>query len=1241
MGKETSPDRASLTVRDLLCKSLSNRILILDGAMGTMIQRHGLTENDFRGERFSDHPIDLKGNNDLLALTQPELLANIHKDYLSAGADVIETNTFNGTSVVQSDYGLESIVYELNLEATKIAVAAAQEIAANTPDQPRFVAGALGPTSKPLSISPDVNDPTFRSITFDAVRESYAEQVRGLIDGGCHLLLVETIFDTLNAKAALVAIHEVFEEKDCELPVMLSVTITDRSGRTLSGQTIESFWTSIEHAKPFSVGINCALGASEMRPYISELSRLANAYISCYPNAGLPNTFGEYDQSAQEMGQLLSEFASSGFVNILGGCCGTTPDHIREISASVKNVNPRVLSDSTRVPLSTYSGLEPLTIRSDSNFIMIGERTNVTGSRRFARLVKAGDYDAAVAVALEQVRGGANIIDINMDEAMLDSEAAMTKFLNLLATEPDIARVPFMIDSSKWTVIEAGLKCVQGKAIVNSISLKEGKTDFLLKARHIKRYGAAMVVMAFDEKGQADTVDRKIEICTRAYRLLVEDASINPHDIIFDPNILAIATGIEEHNDYAVNYIESIRAIKDACPHVKISGGVSNISFSFRGNDVVREAIHSAFLYHAVAAGLDMGIVNAGQLGVYEDIAPDLLTCVEDIIFNRRSDATERLIDFAEGVKGNVLAKEADQTWREGDVNDRLTHALVHGIVDFVETDVEEARQEFDSPLSVIEGPLMNGMKVVGDLFGSGKMFLPQVVKSARAMKKAVSYLQPFMEADQSNKLSARAKIVMATVKGDVHDIGKNIVSVVLRCNNYEVVDLGVMVPCDSILKTAIEQKADVIGLSGLITPSLEEMSFVAEEMERRNLRLPLLIGGATTSRQHTAVKIANQYEGATVHVSDASRVGDVVSKLLNPVKRDGFKAENIRDQAELREQYSSKQAKVLRGYEDALANRFKTNWDELVIPKPSFTGRKEISVALEELIPFIDWTFFFSAWELKGSYPSILDHPSQGVAAQELFANGNKLLEHLVKEELLSARGVYGFWPANSEGDDLIVYESVKGSDINDRERLRFQMLRQQEILGAERPNLSLADFLAPQTHSQRDYLGAFAVTVGIGVRELVERYEHDGDDYNAIMVKVLADRLVEAFAELLHLRVRNEWGYVSDTTMQQDDLLAERYRGIRPAFGYPACPDHSEKFKLFELLDANRIGINLTDSASMNPAASVSGLYFSHPQAKYFTVGHIGQDQVKRYANRKGLPLKDVERWLGTNISYKNVND
>ena len=1238
MTNRAIPDRVS-DVREVLTEELEKRILILDGAMGTMIQRRKLEEGDFRGDRFQNHPCDLKGDNDLLVLTRPDIIEAIHDEYLEAGADIVETNTFNGTTVAQADYGLESIVYELNREAARLAKRAAAVWTHRTADRPRFVAGAIGPSNRTLSISPDVDDATFRATTFDTLRNAYAEQARGLIDGGCDLLMVETIFDTLNAKAAIIAIQEVFDERGVELPLMISVTITDRSGRTLSGQTIDAFWVSIAHARPFSVGLNCALGAREMRPYLAELAKISDTYVSCYPNAGLPNAFGGYDELPDETGRLLREFATSGFVNLLGGCCGTTPEHIAAVAAAVAGVVPRQLLSGNRQLESRFSGLETLTIRPDSNFLMIGERTNVTGSRRFARLIRSEDYVAATAVALEQVRGGANIIDVNMDEGMLDSEHVMTKFLHLIATEPEIAKVPIMIDSSKWSVLEAGLKCVQGKAIVNSISLKEGETDFLDKARLIKRFGAGMVVMAFDETGQADTIMRKVEICQRAYKLLTERLGVAPADIIFDPNILAIATGLDEHNDYAVNYLKAIPIIKDTCPGAKVSGGVSNLSFSFRGNDVVREAIHSAFLYQAVRAGMDMGIVNAGQLVVYEDIPSDLLTHVEDIIFNRRPDATERMVRFADGVKGTVRRRDADLSWRERNTDDRIAHALVHGIVDYIEVDVEEARQQCARPLDVIEGPLMDGMKIVGDLFGAGKMFLPQVVKSARAMKKAVVYLQPFMEAgnaEEGSRLS-QGKVVMATVKGDVHDIGKNIVGVVLQCNNYEVIDLGVMVPCHTILQTAVDEEVDLIGLSGLITPSLDEMVFVATEMERRGLKLPLLIGGATTSRQHTAVKISPNYTESTTYVADASRVIDVVSKLLNPDLKPAFEESNRKDQAVLREQFAARRPRALRSYRDAAANGLRTDWTHADVPEPSFIGRREVCVSLDELTRFIDWTYFFAAWELKGRFPGILDHPKQGAAARELYEHATTLLKQIISDDSITATGVYGFWSANSDGDDIVVYEpEAKSPGPGASQLVRFNMLRQQTAFDDAQPNKSLSDLIAPRDSGVVDYIGAFAVTAGIGVDNLVVRYEREHDDYRAIMVKALADRLAEAFAEFLHACARREWGYAAEENLTPDEIIAEKYHGIRPAFGYPACPDHGEKFKLFDLLGADGVGIALTENAAMIPAASVSGLYFSHAEARYFNVGLVGQDQVECYAARKGVSVDEAEHWLGANLAY-----
>jgi len=1244
-----------MTKLETLDALLEKRLLILDGAMGTMIQRHKLQEADFRGERFASHPRDLKGNSDVLVLTQAGIIGGIHREYLAAGADIIETNSFNGQAISQADYSLDPYVYEINVEAAKIARAAADEFTARTPGQPRFVAGSMGPANRTLSISPDINNPALRAITFDQLKDAYAEQVRGLIDGGSDILLLETIFDTLNAKAALVAIDEVSEQRGVRLPLMISVTITDRSGRTLSGQTLEAFYRSIEHAHPWAVGLNCALGAREMRPHLAELARLTSAWVSVYPNAGLPNAFGEYDELPDETASLLREFATSGLANIIGGCCGTTPDHIRATVAALKDITPRK-RDVHRSPLAVrsfltrLSGLEPLTIRPDSNFQMIGERTNVTGSRKFARLIKDDNYTEAVAVALEQVRGGANLIDVNMDEGMLDSELAMTTFLNYIATEPEIARVPVMIDSSKWSVIEAGLKCVQGKSVVNSISLKEGEADFLHKAKLVRRYGAAVVVMAFDEQGQADTVERKVAISHRAYRLLTEVAGFDPSDIIIDPNVLAVATGLEEHNAYAINFIEALRQIKATCPGVKISGGISNLSFSFRGNDIVREAIHAAFLYHAIKAGLDMGIVNAGQLAVYEDIPKDLLEHVEDVLFNRRPDSTERLVAFADRVKGAGTRREHDLAWRESPVEARLSYALVHGVVDFIEVDTEEARQKLPRPLDVIEGPLMDGMKVVGDLFGAGKMFLPQVVKSARAMKRAVAYLEPFMEAEKRAAMEPRVfrpgddpgskdpgphskspgRVLLATVKGDVHDIGKNIVGVVLGCNSYEVVDLGVMVSLDRILAEAAEREADIIGVSGLITPSLDEMVLVAKEMERRGLKTPLLIGGATTSKQHTAVKVAPEYSGATVHVLDASRVVDVVSSLLSDRMRDDFVAAERVDQERLRVQYGTRREKPLLTLEAARANHLTTEWDTLDIPVPWFVGKRFAEPALADLVPYIDWQFFFSAWELKGRFPAILDDPTIGSAARELYDHARDILGRIIKEKRITPRGVYGFWPANAVGDDIVVYKD----DARRTKLATFSMLRQQETIADKRPNRSLADFVAPKESMAPDYIGAFAVTAGIGADALVKEYEAKGDDYSAIIVKALADRLAEAFAEQLHAQARKDWGYGKDEALSSEDLIEEKYRGIRPAFGYPACPDHTEKEKLFALLDAPAIGITLTETCAMWPAASVSGLYFSHPQAKYFSVGRIGRDQLEDYATRKGISIEAAEKALAPNL-------
>lgn len=1194
--------------------------------MGTMVQRHKLGEADFRGKRFADHSHPQQGNNDLLVLTQPDIIREVHSAYLNAGSDIVETNTFSSNRISQADYGLENLSYELNFEAAKVARAATDAQTKATPDRPRFVAGAIGPTNRTLSLSPDVNDPAFRAVSFDELKDAYKEQTLGLIDGGSQLLLVETIFDTLNAKAALVAISEAQRERKTQLPLMLSVTITDRSGRTLSGQTIEAFWASVAHARPLSVGINCALGANDMRPYIERLSKQADTFVSAYPNAGLPNAFGEYDEAPATTAEFLRDFAASGFVNIVGGCCGTTPEHIEAIGRSTEGLNPRAPAPSKTY--SFFSGLEPLALTEGSGFQLIGERTNVTGSKRFARLIKDGDYATALEVALDQVRGGANILDVNMDEGMLDSEQAMQTFLNLIASEPDIARIPIMIDSSKWSVIEAGLRCVQGKAIVNSISLKEGEERFLEQAAQIRRYGAATVVMAFDEQGQAESRERKVAICTRAYKLLTERVDFPPEDIIFDPNILAIATGIEAHNDFAKHFIDAARDIKAACPGVHISGGVSNLSFSFRGNDVVREAMHTAFLYHAIQAGMDMGIVNAGQLGVYEDINPELRDHVEAVIFNTHPEATDQLITLAERVKGKGKVRIQDLSWREASVEKRLSHSLIHGITDFIVEDTEEARLKLPRPLEVIEGPLMDGMRVVGDLFGAGKMFLPQVVKSARVMKRAVAHLEPFMEAERvaGEGRSSQGKVLMATVKGDVHDIGKNIVGVVLACNNYEVVDLGVMVPAQTILDEARKHEVDIIGLSGLITPSLDEMVYVAKEMARQGFELPLLIGGATTSRQHTAVKIAPNYTSPVVHVLDASRVTGVVSQLLDEEGRARLDTSNRAEQDRLRQLFAHRQSKAKVPYTLARASAPELDWKTYTPPEPSFLGVRHFEeVALSDLLPYIDWTFFFSSWGLRGRFPKILDHKEYGEQARELYDNGQALLEKLLREGELSAKGCMAFWPAASDGDDILVYEDA----ARDKVRARFPMLRQQQAKNDDLPYYALSDFVAPLESGLPDYLGAFAVTTGHGAKEIASRYEADGDDYNAIMVQALADRLAEAYAEKMHADARRAWGLEHETP-SNEDLIAERYQGIRPAFGYPACPDHRPKGTLWELLDAERLGMTLTESYAMWPAASVSGLYFSHPESRYFGVNSIDRDQLEDYSARLGCSIADSERWL-----------
>ena len=1230
MGINPSNDN-QLSLFELLAK----RIVILDGAMGTMIQQRTLEEADFRGERFADWERDLKGHNDLLGITQPEVIGSIHRAYLEAGADIIETNTFNSTRIALADYGMESVAYELNVANAKLARAAADDVMAAAPGRQCFVAGAIGPTNRTASISPDVNDPAFRAVTYDQLVEAYVEQAKGLVEGGADVLLVETVFDSLNSRAALFALESLFDSLGQRLPVMLSFTITDQSGRTLSGQTVEAYWNSVANIDLLSVGINCALGPQEMRSHIDELSGIAPVNISAHPNAGMPNPLlpTGFPETPESFAPQLREWAANGWLNIVGGCCGTTPEHIRRIAEAVSDCAPRRLAKPE--PWLRLSGMEALTVRPESNFTNIGERNNVTGSPRFAKLIKNDQYEDALAVARQQVENGAQIIDVNMDESMLDSEAAMVRFLNLIASEPDISRVPIMVDSSKWSVIEAGLKCMQGKGIVNSISLKEGEEPFLKQARLIRRYGAAVVVMAFDEKGQADNTERRVEICTRSYDLLTREVGFPPQDIIFDPNILTVATGMEEHNDYGVSFIEATRLIKSTLPLAKVSGGVSNISFSFRGNNGVREAMHSAFLYHAIRAGLDMGIVNAGMLEVYEEISPDLLERVEDVLLNRRPDATERLVDFAETVKQQGKSEKVADAWREGTVEERLSHALVKGIVEHIVVDTEEARQKLGRPIHVIEGPLMDGMNIVGDLFGAGKMFLPQVVKSARVMKKAVAYLQPFMEEEKAETgSSSRGKILMATVKGDVHDIGKNIVGVVLRCNNYEVIDLGVMVPCDKILKAARKEKVDMIGLSGLITPSLDEMGHVAKEMQREGFTLPLLIGGATTSRVHTAVKIAPAYERGTLHVLDASRAVGVVGKLLSEDGCDDFIVANAKLQDELREKhYSKRKAKPLLPIAEARARAPRIDWRADDIPQPDFTGvRVEDDFPLETLVEFIDWSPFFHAWELQGRYPKIFEDATVGEKAKELFGDAKELLDRIVGEKLFTAKCSYGFFPANRVGDDVELFID----DTRTKRLAKFQFLRQQNDKVSEE-NHSLADFIAPSETGMADHIGAFAVTAGHGVEELAKAFEADNDDYNAIMAKALGDRLAEAFAECLHARVRREWGYGADESLSSDELIREKYRGIRPAAGYPACPDHTEKRLLWELLDAEKhTGISLTESYAMWPASSVSGLYFAHPRAKYFGVGKIDRDQVEDWATRKNMTLADAERWLAPNLNY-----
>ncbi len=1224
-----------MTRKVLLYNQLEKRVLVLDGAMGTMIQTYRLKEKDFRGVRFNDSHSDLQGNNELLSLTRPDIIQKIHREFLQAGADIICTNTFNANRISQADYNLESLVHELNYESARIAREMAEEFSNKDPMKPRFVAGAIGPTNKTASLSPDVNNPGYRAVDFDMLSETYYEQAKALCEGGIDILLVETIFDTLNAKAAIFGIEKLFDELGYKIPLMVSGTITDASGRTLSGQTLEAFINSISHVELLSLGLNCSLGAEEMRPYLEELSKKSSVYVSAHPNAGLPNQFGEYDQSPEIMGLHIHDYLDSGFVNIIGGCCGTTPAHIREFSKFAEKASRRI--PPPKEHKLRLSGLEPLTVYEGSNFINIGERTNVSGSKKFARLIREKKYEEALSIALEQVQGGAQVLDVCMDDAMLDAETEMHTFLNLLMAEPDIARLPIMVDSSKWPVIETGLKCIQGKAIVNSISLKEGEEIFIQQAKKIKNYGAAAVFMAFDEKGQADTYERRIAVCERVYKIL-RGINFPPEDIIFDPNVLPIATGIEEHNNYAVDFIRTVEWIKKNLPYAKVSGGISNLSFSFRGNDTVREAIHSVFLYHAIKAGMDMAIVNPSMLQVYDAIPQPLHKLVEDVVLNRSADATEKLLAFAEDVKTGKADEKPIDEWRNTSVEERLKHSLVKGITEFIETDVLEAREKYDFALKVIEGPLMDGMNVVGDLFGSGKMFLPQVVKSARVMKKAVASLLPFIEAEklQSGESSSAGKILLATVKGDVHDIGKNIVGVVLGCNNYEIVDMGVMVPTDKILQKAREINADIIGLSGLITPSLEEMVNVAREMERQKFTVPLLIGGATTSKIHTAVKIEHHYNAPVVHVKDASRSVAVAGSLMNKELRTAFIVQIQNEYEELRKTYASSVSQVeYLSLADARKNSLKIDFNKEPPVVPAFTGVKVFdNYDLKEIREYISWVFFFVVWQLRGKFPEILKDPSMGSEAQKLFDDANEMLDNIIRENWLTAKAVVGFWHANSVGDDIEVY-----SDSNRNKVIaRFVNLRNQTKKNDKTPNYCLADFIAPRESGITDYIGAFAITAGIGIEKKIEEFIKDHDDYNSIMLKALADRLAEAFTELLHLRIRKEfWAYAPNESLSLDDLLLEKYKGIRPAHGYPACPDHSEKKQLFELLDAEKsTGIELTESFSMYPAASVSGLLFAHPESKYFFVGKIGRDQVEDYAMRKGVDIQVVESWLASNLNY-----
>ena len=1224
-----------MTIKKDIRKELETRVLVLDGAMGTMIQKYRLSEDDFRGNIFKDFQFDLKGNNDLLSITKPEIVRAIHSEFLEAGADIIETNTFNSTSISQADYHIEEWVYQLNLQAAQLAVKVAAEFTEKDPSKPRFVAGAIGPMNKTLSLSPEVNDPGFRSVTFDQVKASYREQIKGLIDGGVDLLLVETIFDTLNAKAALFAIEDELEERGMRLPVMVSGTITDASGRTLSGQTVEAFLTSVSHIDLLSIGLNCSLGAKELRPYLEELSKKAPFFISAYPNAGLPNQFGEYDETPVEMAHHVGDYLDNKFVNIIGGCCGTTPDHIRELAKRAAQSEPHIRTKKDKHTI--LSGLEPIILTSKTNFINIGERCNVAGSRKFARLIKEEKYEEALAIARNQVDDGAQIIDVNMDDAMLDAKKEMVTFLNLLMAEPDIARVPIMIDSSKWDVIEAGLKCLQGKAIVNSISMKEGEAIFRKEAQLLKRYGAAVVVMAFDEKGQADTFERRIEICQRAYNILVNEINFPPQDIIFDSNILIIGTGMEEHLNYAVDFINAVSWIKKNLKHAKTSGGISNVSFSFRGNDQVREAIHSVFLYHAIRAGLDMGIVNPGMLQIYDEIPKDFLEKVENLVLNKKPTATEELLDFALTLKAQDAREERKDEWRELPLEKRLEYSLVKGLPDYIEIDMAEALPLYSPTLNIIEGPLMNGMNVVGDLFGAGKMFLPQVIKSARVMKKAVAFLLPYIEAekDKFDTTDNRKKVLMATVKGDVHDIGKNIVGVVLGCNNYNVIDLGVMVPTDKILETALREKVDIIGLSGLITPSLEIMAEVATEMERLNFHLPLLIGGATTSKIHTAVKIAPQYKNAVVHVKDASRAVGVASNLVSGNEQ--FMTDLRAEYQSIRDFHGQKKAKKYLSPEQARANKFSIDWNTTALCKPNFMGVKQlIDFPIQELRKYIDWTFFFLVWELKGKFPEILNDELQGEEARKLYADANRMLDRMDEKKMVQANGVFSIWPSNADGDDIVIFED----ETRSREIGRFYHLRQQEVKKEGSPNYCLSDFVAPLESGKADYFGAFAVTAGVGIEKWMKAYHDDHDDYNAILLEALADRLAEAFAEVLHEKVRKEyWGYVPDENLTLDQMLHVDYQGIRPALGYPACPEHHEKGNLFKMLNATDLGITLTEHFAMYPTASVSGEFFAHPDSKYFSLEKVGKDQIEDYALRKGVSVEVIEQFIPSNLNYKGI--